>query len=216
MRRKAAGIAASVVVLAGLAAAVPFTPVMPVSGIEVEGNRALDARRVEELSGIEPGTPMGRVDVRRAAEQIAGDPWVQSVTVKRDWPSHVDVSVEEHTAVAYITQPDGTHLIDSDGKDFLVAEPPADAVELVGAEVGDQEALRGAVAVAASISNSSRGQISSVEVGKYTYELRTADGRTVVWGAPEDNENKALALETVLQMDGREFNISNPHLVTSR
>ena len=53
-------------------------------------------------------------------------------------------------------------------------------------------------------------------MGKYTYELRTADGRTVVWGAPEDNENKALALETVLQMDGQRFNIANPQLVTSR
>lgn len=216
MRRKTAGVAASLAVLAGLAAVVPFTPVMPVGGIEVEGTRALDAHRVEELTGIEPGTPMGRVDVRKAAEQVAGDPWVKSVTVKRDWPSHVDVAVEEHTAVAYIAQSDGTHLIDSDGVDFVVAEPPADAVELVGTEVGDQEALRGAVSVAASISTSSRGQISSIEVGKYTYELRTADGRTVVWGAPEDNENKALALETVLQMDGQRFNIANPQLVTSR
>lgn len=216
MRRKAARVVASVAALAGLAAIVPFTPAMPVSGIEVEGNHALDASRVEELTGIETGTPMGRVDVRQAAEQVAADPWVKSVTVKRDWPSNVDVAVEERTAVAYITQQDGAHLIDSDGKDFVVAEPPAEAVELVGAQVGDQEALRGAVSVAASISDSSRGQISSIEVGTYTYELRTVDGRTVVWGAPEDNENKALALETVLQMDGQQFNIANPQLVTSR
>ena len=46
--------------------------------------------------------------------------------------------------------------------------------------------------------------------------LRLREGRTVVWGAAEDNANKALALESVLQMEGTEFNISNPELVTTR
>lgn len=215
-RRKAAGIAGSIALLVALAAAVPFTPVMPVNGVQVEGNHTLDAQHVEELTGIAEGTPMGRVDVHKAAEGVASDPWVKSVTVQRDWPSTVDVTVEEHAAVAYIKRDDGAHLIDADGKEFLNAEPPADAIELVGAPEGDEEALRGAVAVASSISERARGQISAIQVGKYTYELRTADGRKIIWGAPEDNANKALALETVLQMDGREFNISNPQLVTSR
>lgn len=213
-QRRVWSIVGALAVLAALAAIVPFTPVMPVGGIEVQGNRTLSDEQVQELTGIEPETPMGRVDVHQAAENVAANPWVKTVTVKRDWPSSVDVSVEEHEAVAYISQSDGSHLIDRDGEDFLVADPPAEAVELVGSQ--DEQALKGAVAVAASLSESSRNQIDSIEVGKYTYVLHTVDGRTVDWGAPEDNANKALALDTVLQMEGREFNIANPQLVTSK
>ncbi len=44
------------------------------------------------------------------------------------------------------------------------------------------------------------------------------DGRTVTWGANNgdaDNANKARAFASVLKMDGQNWNISNPELVTS-
>ena len=52
--------------------------------------------------------------------------------------------------------------------------------------------------------------------GDHSFVLKLDGDRTVTWGASEDNRNKALALETVLQLDGKTFNISNPELVTSR
>ena len=47
-----------------------------------------------------------------------------------------------------------------------------------------------------------------------TFHLK--DERTVFWGASEDNANKALAFETILKMEGQNWNISNPELVTSK
>ena len=141
---------------------------------------------------------------------------VETVTVSRDWPSSVDVEVTEHVAVAFIVQDDGTHLIDSNGVDFLVAEPPPQAIELVGAPVEDAEAMAAVVDIAASISERARNEIAAIDVAPLNHVLRTNDGRTIVWGASEDNENKSYALEAVLQMEGREFNITNPQLVTSR
>ncbi|UIZ93385.1 FtsQ-type POTRA domain-containing protein [Corynebacterium sp. CNCTC7651] len=209
-------IAGCVALVAALAAAAPFTPVMPVRGVTVEGNRVLAADHVEALTGIAPDTPMGRVDVSGAAHRVASDPWVKTVTVSRSWPSTIDVTLEEHVAVAFITEADGAHLINREGKDFLVAEPPADAIEIIGTAPDNEVSLARAVEIASSISDRSRGEIAALEAGKYDYVLRTVDGRTVHWGASEDNANKALALETVLQMEGSEFNIANPQLVTSR
>lgn len=216
-RRTIASVGVSLLVLAGITAAMPFTPMMPVHGVNVDGNAALTPEQVEELTGIVPETPMGRVDVRAAAEGVAANPWVKSATVKRDWPSSIQVDVEEYTAVAFVALEDGAHLIDAEGKDFLVADPPPGAMELVGPGIEDEEGKRAAVEIAASISEKARGQVEALDArGPYEYVLRLREGRTVAWGAAEDNANKALALESVLQMEGTEFNISNPELVTSR
>ena len=216
-RRTIVSVGVSLLVLAGIAAAMPFTPMMPVHGVNVDGNAALTPEQVEELTGIVPETPMGRVDVRAAAEGVAANPWVKSATVKRDWPSSIQVDVEEYTAVAFVALEDGAHLIDAEGKDFLVADPPPGAMELVGPGIEDEEGKRAAVEIAASISEKARGQVEALDArGPYEYVLRLREGRTVVWGAAEDNANKALALESVLQMEGTEFNISNPELVTAR
>lgn len=215
-RRLLAWAAGGLATLAVAAAIAPFTPLMPVRTIDVAGNKAVDTATVEELTGIAPDTPMGRVDLSAAAHSVAGNPWVKSVTVSRSWPSTIAVTMTEHTAVAYIAESDGTHLIDSEGKDFLVADPPAEAIELVGSGAADEAGRQRGVAIAASISERARGQIAEIDAGSNDVVLHTTDGRTVHWGAPEDNANKALALETVLQMEGHEFNIANPQLVTSR
>ncbi|MGV0375614.1 cell division protein FtsQ/DivIB [Corynebacterium hadale] len=217
-RRRAVGsVALAVVVIGVVGAIMPFTPMMPVHGINVDGTQNLSTGEVQDLTGIEPETPMGRVDVQGAAQRVAGNPWVNSVTVKRDWPSAIDVVVDEHKPVAFVTEDDGAHLIDDEGKDFIVAEPPAGAMELVGPGISDEEGKRHAVEIAASISDKTRGEVESLEArGPYEYVLHVAGGRQVTWGAAEDNMNKALALETVLQLEGTEFNISNPELVTSR
>ena len=216
-RRTMGSVGLALLVLAGIAAAVPFTPMMPVNGVNVDGNTNLPAEQIEEMTGVEPGTPMGRVDVRGAAEGVAANPWVKSVTAKRDWPGSIDVQVQEYVPVAFVAMEDGTHLIDAEGKDFMIADPPKGAMELVGPGIADEEGKRQAVEIAASISDQARGQVEALEArGPYDYVLRLVEGRTVVWGAAEDNANKALALESVLQMEGTEFNIVNPELVTSR
>lgn len=213
-RRAIAVVIGCITLIAAVVAALPFTPAMPVDAVNVEGAVNLPAEEVEALSGIEAGTPMGRVDVRGAAHRVAGNPWVDSATVKRQWPNAVDITVVEHTPVAWLDQSGEPHLINSEGKDFVVAQPPVGAVQLTG--IGDEQ-MREAVEVAAAITDPARPQIRELTTdGAHNFVLKVEGDRTVVWGAAEDNRNKALALETVLQLPGQSFNISNPELVTSR
>ena len=213
-RRAIAIVAGCVALVLAVVAALPFTPAMPVDDVNVEGAVNLPAEEVTSLSGVETGTPMGRVDVRRAAQDVATNSWVDSVTVKRNWPNAVDVTVVEHTAVAWIDQGGEPHLINSEGKDFVVAQPPVGAVQLV--DIGEEQ-LPKAVEVASAITDVARPQVRELtRDGDHSFVLKLDGDRTVTWGASEDNRNKALALETVLQLDGKTFNISNPELVTSR
>lgn len=213
-RRAIAIVAGCVALVLAVVAALPFTPAMPVDDVNVEGAVNLPAEEATSLSGVETGTPMGRVDVRRAAQDVATNPWVDSVTVKRNWPNAVDVTVVEHTPVAWIDQGGEPHLINSEGKDFVVAQPPVGAVQLV--DIGEEQ-LPKAVEVASAITDVARPQVRELtRDGDHSFVLKLDGDRTVTWGASEDNRNKALALETVLQLDGKTFNISNPELVTSR
>lgn len=213
-RRAIAIVAGCVALVLAVVAALPFTPAMPVDDVNIEGAVNLPAEEVKSLSGVEVGTPMGRVDVHRAAQDVAANPWVDSVTVKRRWPDAVDVTVQEHTPVAWIDQGGEPHLINSEGKDFVVAQPPLGAVQLVGI---NEEQLPKAVEVASAITDTARPQVRELtRDGDHSFVLKLDGDRTVTWGSSEDNQNKALALETVLQLDGKTFNISNPELVTSR
>lgn len=213
-RRSVIVVIACLVFVALVAAAMPFTPMMPVRGIGVDGNVNLTDAQVQDETGIELDTPIGRVDVRGAAQRLASNPWVESVTVSRNWPNAVDVQITEHVPVAWVDEGGEPHLIDRQGNDFVVADPPPGAVQLDGVA---PEQMEDAVEVAASLSDRARPRVRALTAdGPYSFVLVLDDERTVFWGSNDDNHNKAIALETVLQMEGTAFNISNPELVTAR
>ncbi|HCG2962747.1 TPA: FtsQ-type POTRA domain-containing protein [Corynebacterium striatum] len=207
-------VAGILAVLVLAAAAVWLFPVFKVSSFEVQGNSHVDAAQVEESSGVAVGENLVRVDARAAASGVAQLPWVKSATVSRAFPSTLYIEVIEHEAVAFR---EGNLLIDAEGKEFTTDTPPEGAVEITGsAEPGSQE-IRDAVDVLAALPQNLRAQVKSLEVkDAYSMTFHLKDERTVFWGASEDNANKALAFETVLKMEGQNWNISNPELVTSK
>ncbi|HAT6617079.1 TPA: FtsQ-type POTRA domain-containing protein [Corynebacterium striatum] len=207
-------VAGILAVLVLVAAAVWLFPVFKVSSFEIQGNSHVDAAQVEESSGVAVGENLVRVDARAAASGVAHLPWVESATVSRAFPSTLDIEVIEHEAVAFR---EGNLLIDAEGKEFTTDTPPEGAVEITGsAEPGSQE-MRDAVDVLAALPQNLRAQVKSLEVkNAYSMTFHLKDERTVFWGASEDNANKALAFETILKMEGQNWNISNPELVTSK
>ncbi|WP_293768725.1 FtsQ-type POTRA domain-containing protein [uncultured Corynebacterium sp.] len=218
MTRTALSITAGVIVaLLAIAGVVVYTvPVFTVDRVEVEGAGHVSQEQVEQASGLTIGENLVRVDAQQAATGIAGLPWVKSVTVERAFPSTVHVELTERTAVAYTDSTDGPHLIDAEGEEFIIDTPPAEAVELTGGESGSEN-WRGAVAVLAALPADLRAQAQTLDTAdKYNYVFRLKDDRIITWGANEDNANKARAFAAVLKMEGQEWNISNPELVSSK
>ncbi|AWB84352.1 cell division protein FtsQ/DivIB [Corynebacterium liangguodongii] len=219
--KKHRGIITAVLVALGLCAVaavvLPRTQVFAVQEVRVEGASQLAPEEVAAATGIAVGTPMGKVDTHAAAVGVAGLPWVKTVTVSRSWPRAVDVAVEENVAVAYTKSGDGEHLINAEGREFVTAPAPPGALEITGAAAKDPAVVEDAVGVVASISGKAREAATQIEArSPYMFVVRLADGRTVIWGAAEDNANKALALEAVLSREGREFNISDPQQIAVR
>lgn len=196
---------------------VRFTPLFVVRDYEVTGNENVTQEQVLDAAGVPAGRILAQVDVAEAAGNVEQLSWVRDAQVSRGWPSTLRIDVAEQQAVAYVDETDGTHLINPEGVAFIVAQPPAAAVEITGDARTDEAARRNAVAIAASISEEARTQVDEIEArDEFNFAVLLDDERTVVWGASEDNHDKSLALETVLGLEGSQFDISNPQQVAVR
>jgi cell division protein FtsQ len=75
-------------------------------------------------------TNLLQLDTKEVENAIAGDPWVNSVRVERDWPSRLRVTITEHAPLALIGEAgdkkSGLSYIDRSGVVFMAVEPGQD------------------------------------------------------------------------------------------
>ncbi len=192
-------------------------PILRVTGYEVSGNAHSPEEYVVDATGVNLGDNLVRVDAGAAAQGVAELPWVRSATVTRQWPGTLGVEIVERQALMYSSEGDGDHLIDTEGRPFVIDVPPEGAIEVSGSLREDPEALGGVAEALMAMPEHVRALIAEVEVpGLNEISLRLHDGRTIFWGASESNHDKALAVQTVIQREGGHWNVSNPSLVTVR
>lgn len=210
-------VAATVAVLLLLVGALWVFPILRVGGYAVTGQDRTPEGQVIEATGVSPGDNLVRVDAGQAARGVAELPWVRSATVARQWPDTLRVEIVERQALLHSRESDGVHLIDETGRPFIIDTPPETSVEVTGDMREDPEALEDVAAVVSSLPEHVRSMVASVEApGRYELTLLLHDGRTVYWGASENNHDKSLAMQTAIQRTGEHWNVSNPSLVTVR
>lgn len=209
--------AATVAVLLLLLGILWLFPVLRVDGYEISGNDRTPQETVIGATGVGAGDNLVRIDAGQAARGVAELPWVRSATVSRQWPSTLRVEVTERQALLYTSESDGDHLIDGDGRPFVIDTPPETAVEVTGDLREDPAALADVADVVSSLPEHVRLMVASVDVpGRYEITLLLDDGRTIYWGASESNHDKSLAMQTAIQRTGEHWNLSNPGLITVR
>ncbi|MFM9033957.1 MAG: cell division protein FtsQ/DivIB [Mycobacterium sp.] len=193
-----------------------FTPVMSARSVVVIGTGAVSREEVVEAAGVRLGTPLLQIDTDEVADRVAGIPRVASARVQREYPSAVRISIVERIPLVVKDFPDGPHLFDRDGVDFVTAPPPpglpyidvdnpgpADPPTIAALEV--LTALRPEVA-------GQVGRVAAPSVAAITLTLM--DGRIVVWGTTDRTDEKAEKLTALLTQPGRVYDVSSPDLPT--
>ena len=203
------------------------SPLLGVRAIQVDGVVNLPADQVRESAGIDPGTPLLRVDVDATEARVAALPQIASVEVTRGWPDTVVITVVERVPVAIVGEPGRRSLIDADGVlfDSVSGEAPPGVVplEVPDPGPGDPATLAGVAAVSA-LPAGLRPQVASAaatDAGEITLTL--LDGTPVRWGGPEDSAEKAAALAGLIEQLGNgalepaaEIDVSTPDAVVLR
>jgi len=136
-RTKGSKILGAGLVMAGLAVVIWFAgphfvwnslaslSYMQVSALRIHGARVVETKRIKELAGIvENRSSMLTVDEAAVAQRLRADPWVDQVTVSRDWlDMAVDITIRENEPMALVNRngPNGPELwyADARGDGFL-------------------------------------------------------------------------------------------------
>ena len=134
-RRRLASAVIALVVLVGAGGLVLLSPLAGVRTIVVLGAGRTDPADVRAATGLQPGSPLVRVDEGAVAARVAALPWVRRARLQRRWPSTVVVRIDERrpAAVAPCQASGEACLIDAEGRLLAAAsDDPVGAAALPG------------------------------------------------------------------------------------
>ena len=123
-----------VVLVAGLAALsawyVRSSPHFDLSGpdsVMLTGNHFVSQADIASAIGAGAEPNLFRLSLDDARREIEAIPWVQSASLRRVFPNHLQVEVTERKPVAYVNTGAGLNLVDREG--VLLEKPPEAAFD---------------------------------------------------------------------------------------
>ena len=222
--RRLLGWALALVVLAGLAWAAFWSPVLALEPRHVAVSGAggtVDGDAVREILVSEEGVPLPRLDTVALRAEILALRGVKDVRIARSWPHGLDVVVTERVPVAAV--PDGGRyvLLDAEGvrvgtRDAVPAKLPEVAVPL---DDGSALALQSALRVLAALPPGLSKQVASVSADTQDdVETVLREGQSIQWGG---SGQLALKVEIVsmlrkVEPDAAVIDVSSPELPVTR
>jgi cell division protein FtsQ len=198
--------------------AVWFSSWLAVDTIDVSGEQTVDATDIRARSGIDVGEPLVRVDIAAAERRIGALAVVRSVSVTRQWPNGILISIHERVAIAVVEIGDRLRGMDAEGvvfRDYKKAPPGLPRVET---SIGTTSAaLKEAAKVISALPEDLTLIVDHVQVTTVDQiSLVLKDGRTVIWGSANESDTKAEVLATLLAtVQAQVYDVSVPSKPTT-
>jgi cell division protein FtsQ len=219
--RPALALAIVVTVVGGAIWAAWSSPLLAVQTITVKGTSRLSRTDILAAARVPLGRSMLRVDPGRIRSRVAALPAVAGVSVDRDWPNRLIITVTERRPVAVVSRPGGAELVDASGVAFATAvdAPPGLLPLVLGAAVpgaGDADA-RAALAVWAELPRPLRSAVESIAApSPVDVTLRLGGRRTVVWGDPGEPARKLVVLRALMTHRASTYDVSTPDVPVTK
>jgi cell division septal protein FtsQ len=70
--------------------------------IEVSGTKHISRDEILALAGVEPGRDLARMNLKQMGEQLARNPWAETVRIHRYFPDRVSITVTEREPLAVV------------------------------------------------------------------------------------------------------------------
>ncbi|WP_164712285.1 cell division protein FtsQ/DivIB [Trueperella bialowiezensis] len=176
---------------------------------------------LEQLVATYDGKPLLLLNERAMEEDITSQiAEVAAVSVTRDFPRSLSISITEATPVACLAAADTCTAVTADGTELDIPQEIAGALPRIGS-IGDQinraSAVSHAVEVLGALTPETRGLIADISVANGDLATLTlTDGRTVFWGGFERNAFKAQVLNAIISQPASHYDVSVPEAPVSR
>jgi len=191
--------------------------------VSVRGTSLLDRDRVLRVAEVPLGTPMARLDAGAVERRVGRVREVESVRVRRSWPTTLVITVRERTPIAAVEQNGLFQHVDRFGVTVLTSpRRPSHLPLLVVASPGAGDpSTREGLEVLRDLPSRWRDRLVTIEApGPESVVLRLEGGLTVVWGAAERADEKHRLLKALLATRAgraaRTIDVSSPEVVTTR
>jgi cell division protein FtsQ len=208
-----------VALVAGGIYAVYYSKWLAVEDIEVSGAQTVTAGDIRARSGIDDGEPLMRVDLAGAERRIGALAVVKTVSVTRQWPHGVLISIQERVPIAVVDIGGQLRGMDEDGVVFRSYKQAPPGLPRVETSIGTTSAaLKEAAKVISALPQELSLQVDHVEVKSVDeISLVLKDGRVVVWGSADQSDTKAEVVETLLAtVQAQVYDVSVPSKPTTR
>ncbi|MDR3640616.1 MAG: FtsQ-type POTRA domain-containing protein [Humidesulfovibrio sp.] len=119
------------------------TPALGLTEISISGNQRLAYGQVLEIAGLRLGENSLGVNVTRVEAALSQNPWVEFVTVRRELPDKLFITLVERQPSFWVRQDGQLFFADAEGR-IITQLSPGDSASLpllqVAPELGDQQA----------------------------------------------------------------------------
>jgi cell division protein FtsQ len=199
--------------------AVWFSNLVAVEKIDVSGAQTVAATDIRARSGIDEGEPLVSVDLASAERRIGALAVIKSVSVTRQWPHGILISIQERVAIAVVEIGGRLRGMDADGvvfSDYKKAPPGLPRVETA---IGTTSAaLREAAKVISALPEDLSLLVDHVQVTTVDQiSLVLKDGRTVIWGSSDESDRKADVIAVLLgTVQAQVYDVSVPSKPTTQ
>jgi cell division protein FtsQ len=120
---------------------VTTTSTLGLTEISVTGNQRLAYGQVLEIAGLRLGQNSLGVNVTRVEAALSQNPWVEFVTVRRELPDKLFITMKERQPSFWVRQDGQLYFADAEGK-IITQLAPGDSASLpllqIAPELGDQ------------------------------------------------------------------------------
>ena len=222
--RAAFFVLAGVGIVAGVVWALFGSRLLVVRSVTVTGEHLVTSAQVIAAADVPLGTSLVNVDTGLVARRVEGIRQVASVTVSRDWPDHLSITVRERVPVVAVRMAGGGYdLVDSSGVLVVWSRTNPARLPLYQTSAGGG-ALRGnpglatAAAVLAELSPALSKQVAEVGAAGTANQvlLGLRDGKTVLWGGTGDAAQKNRELAVLLHGAAHYIDVSATGTVVTK
>lgn len=204
---------AVLVAVAGLGAFLYAGPALVVRTVSVSGVSAARTLQVRAAADAPMRRPLAQVDTRLIAGRVDALPFVESVTVRRHWPSTLQIVVEPRAPAAVVPVAVGRYrVVDLSGVAFATNVAPIKGLPVVKVALteSDRPALQAALEVLAALPAPVRATVGSVTASSPD-DVRLRVGRsTVVWGSVDRSQRKAQIYAALRRTPATVYDLSSP------
>jgi cell division protein FtsQ len=209
-------------ILAGVAWALLGSKLLVVRSVVVTGTHLVPAAEVIAAAGVQPGTPLIRVNTGQVAARVEGITQVRAAVVTKSWPDRLVIAVRERTPAVAVRVPGGFDLVDPAGVVVRSSQTRPAGLPLylsaaAPAQMRGDPDLAAAAAVLGELPGGLRGSVNSVTApAPDQVTLRLAGRVTVLWGGTDHAAVKAKELAILMKTHAHYYDVSAQGTVVTR